>query len=235
MKSIASGVADLRVDSDVDWLPRTAQSSVTEYLRRRVLKGGFPPGTRFPQSEIAAQLGVSTTPVREALRQLVTEGLLDGDPRRGVTIHQVTAEELRDLYDMRMVLEPLAMSAAVNNVTERGVAHLQALVDRMQREADPTQWADFNTSFHKLLAEVSMRPLLSSHLAQLRDLSALYIVEGLQALPERIQAANAEHAMILDAVRSHDAERAMNVERTHLQHTLNLGLELLARLEAAAR
>lgn len=235
MRSVAAEVADLRTDSDVEWLPRTAQSSVTEYLRRRVLGGGFPPGTRFPQSEIAAQLGVSTTPVREALRQLVTEGLLDGDPRRGVTIHQVTTEELRDLYDMRMVLEPIAMSAAVSNVTERGVAQLQALVDRMQSETDPTRWADLNTSFHKLLAEVSLRPLLSSCLAQLRDLSALYIVDSLQAEPERIRTANAEHARIINAIRSHDAVLAMDMERTHLQFTLDLGLAHLARLGFAAR
>ena len=235
MKSITAGVADLRVDSAADWQPRTAQSSVTEHLRRLVLRGGFPPGTRFPQSEIAAQLGVSTTPVREALRQLVTEGLLDGDPRRGVTIHQVTPEELRDLYDMRMVLEPLAMAAAISNVTESQAAQLQGLVDRMDREADATRWAELNTAFHKLLAEVSMRPLLSSHLAQLRDLSTLYIVEGLRALPERLHGANAEHAAIADAVRTHDIERAMDVERIHLQHTLDLGLALLASLGSEAR
>ena len=72
---------------------RTAQAAVAEMLRREILSGQMSPQTRLLQSEVAERFETSTTPVREALRQLVAEGLLDGDPHRGVTVHQISLED----------------------------------------------------------------------------------------------------------------------------------------------
>jgi DNA-binding GntR family transcriptional regulator len=208
---------------------RTAQAAVVDLLRKEILSGQMPPRTRLLQSELAERFAISTTPVREALRQLVAEGLLDGDPHRGVTVHEISLPELEEIYEIRLRLEPLAMEATVANITAGDLAEARSLLETLEAEADPAAWTELNARFHALLAGASGRARLSAILTGLRNISALYIVRSIQGMPERIAAGNREHRRLLEAIEAGDAARAKELELLHLRHTLEIGEEQLRR------
>jgi len=207
---------------------RTAQAAVVDILRERILSGELAPGTRLLQTEIAEQFEMSTTPVREALRQLAAEGLLDGDPHRGVTVHRTSLKELEDVYELRLVLEPMAMGATARKITPEVLEVAEDLVEQMEAVRDPAAWISLNAEFHRVLAEAADRPRLATIIDNLRAVSAVYIATSIRGLPKRRRAANAEHRELIDACRSGDIERAQEIERRHLQHTLELGKKAIA-------
>lgn len=207
---------------------RTAQAAVAEMLRREVLSGAIPPGTRLLQAEVAERFETSTTPVREAMRQLVSEGLLDGDPHKGVVVHEISLAELEEIYDLRLHLEPLAIEATVKNITAGELEEAKRLADAMEAEDRPAVWTELNARFHALLAEAGRRPRLAAMLSNLRNLSAMYIVRSIRAMPDRLQAGNAEHRRLLEACGSRDVAAAQDIEREHLRHTLEIGEQQLA-------
>jgi DNA-binding GntR family transcriptional regulator len=202
---------------------RTAQAAVAEMLRSEILSGQISPQTRLLQSEVADRFETSTTPVREALRQLVAEGLLDGDAHRGVTVHEISLDELKEIYEIRLRLEPLAIAATVENISAKDISKAEQLLEQMETEEEPANWTVLNAHFHALMAQAAGRPRLAAILTSLRNLSALYIVRSIQAMPDRIQAGNQEHRELVTAIVDHDVERAQEVELAHLRHTLEIG------------
>lgn len=205
---------------------RTTQAAVADMLRSEILQGKIPPGTRLLQNEIAENFDTSTTPVREALRQLAAEGLLNGDAHRGVTVHETTLSELRHIYELRLALEPLAMKATAQAITDSDLDAAEDLVSQMDAEDDPARWIELNGSFHRLLADSGDRPLLASIVHNLRNLSSLYIAESLRQADRR-ERANREHRELVESLRSHDVDQAVESEQSHLEHTLELGTAML--------
>ena len=207
---------------------RTAQAAVADMLRRQVLAGEIPAGARLLQAEVAERFQTSTTPVREAMRQLVSEGILDGDPHKGVIVHELSLPELEEIYDLRLHLEPLAVEATVANITAEELLAAGSLLDAMERQHDPALWTELNTRFHALLAQAGRRPRLAAILSNLRNLSALYIVQSIREMPDRIDVGNAEHRRLLEACAARDVSAARDIEREHLRHTLEIGGRQLA-------
>jgi DNA-binding GntR family transcriptional regulator len=207
---------------------RTAQAAVAEQLRRAVLSGKLPPGSRLLQAVVAEEMQTSTTPVREAMRELAGEGLLDLDPHRGVVVHECDPAELEELYRVRMLLEPVAIAATVENITPAEMDAVERIVDRMDREADVAEWAILNVSLHSLLVDASRLQIVTSILQKLRNLSALYVASSVHRFPDRIATGNREHRALLEACRDRDIGRAQEIELTHLRHTLEIGGEQFA-------
>ncbi|MFC7403759.1 GntR family transcriptional regulator [Georgenia alba] len=214
-------MSELRLDvlSESSRMPRTAQQLTYEALRNAILRGDLPPGTRLTQSEVAARLSVSTTPVREALRRLASEDLVRIDAHRGAIVRAVDKAELREIYEIRLLLEPLAMRKATPNITEEALDRAEAYWERMNTVSDPGQWAQDNRAFHAIFAEAAVSPKLVQILGTLRDTSATYIRWLVVADPDLPARANREHRDLLDAVRARDAERAAQVEEAHLRNT----------------
>ena len=211
---------------------RTAQAAVADRLGRAVLSGQLPPGSRLLQAVVAEEMRTSTTPVREAMRELASEGLLDLDPHRGVVVHECDSAELEELYQVRMLLEPVAIEATVENVTPDELDAIERIVDRMDQEADVAEWAILNVSLHSMLAEASRLQIVTSILQKLRNLSALYVATSLHRLPDRVATGNREHRALLEACRDRDVARAKEIELTHLRHTLEIGAEGLSARNA---
>lgn len=207
---------------------RTTQAAVADMLRSDILQGTIASGTRLLQTEIAENFDTSTTPVREALRQLVAEGLLDGDAHRGVTVHEISSLELSQLYELRLALEPLAMKATAGAIRDTDLDVAEDLVEQMDAEDNPARWIELNASFHRLLADSGNRPLLTSIIDNLRNLSSLYIAESLKQVDRRVRA-NREHRDLVEYLRLHDVDQAVAAERSHLEHTLELGTLLLPK------
>jgi DNA-binding GntR family transcriptional regulator len=212
---------------------RTAQATVVERIRRAVLSGQLRPGSRLRQVVLAANMKLSTTPVREALRELAGEGLLNLDPHRGVVVHQARAEELHEVYGLRMILEPVAIAATIKSITADELNAAERLLTRMERETDVAEWTILNAEFHSVLAEASHQPILMSILRKLRNISALYVAQSLRVDAARLAAGNIEHRAILNACKERNVAIAQEAELVHLRHTLEAGGEKFAYAPAA--
>ena len=199
--------------------PRTAQQLAYEVVRRAILRGNLTPGTRLTQSDIAAQLSLSTTPVREALRRLASEDLVRIDAHRGAIVRGVDKDELREIYEIRLLLEPLAMRKATLRITEEELERAERLWQQMNDAGDLGQWAETNREFHAVFAAAASSPTLIRIVGALRDSATNYVRWLSVADPDLPARANQEHRQLLDAVRSRDADLAATVEHEHLLST----------------
>jgi DNA-binding GntR family transcriptional regulator len=201
---------------------RTTHQFVRETLRRAILGGALAGGTRLVQADIAAQLDVSTTPVREALRDLVADGLILFDAHRGAIVRELDMAELLEVYEIRKTVEPLAMRKAAERITEEQLAAAKELQSKMDGETDSGVWADLNRQFHALLEGAAGSPRLTAITKSLQDTAAMYVAHSIKVEPKRIKAGNREHKALLAALRARDGDRAAEVLVEHLDHTLEL-------------
>jgi DNA-binding GntR family transcriptional regulator len=217
-----------RMDGSV-FGPRTTHQYVRDRLREAIIRGELKGGSRLIQNEIAEQHGVSTTPVREALRDLATEGLIQFDAHRGAVVHEVDVDEFVEIYEMRVLLEPLAIRKSVLRMTEEELRYAERIQDLAEREEDPGKWVELNRRFHAAFVDAARSPRLSSIIKQLRDSSALYVGFVLRTAPMTMASANAEHREFLDACRRRDVEGAVELARQHLETTRQAGSSLSGR------
>ena len=199
---------------------QTAHEFVRETLRRAILSGELPGGTRLVQAELAMTLEVSTTPVREALRDLASEGLIRLDPHRGAVVPELSGDEVHDIYAIRQLLEPYAMRQAVPKVTEQLLDRLRKLHQRMLDEPQSAEWVDFNRVFHMALYDATVSPRLANIIRSLQDASVMYIGASLKRVPHLREDANQDHAAILAALEARDTEAAVKAILKHLEVSL---------------
>jgi len=149
---------------------RPLRSLVCDELRRLVITGELAPGTRLVEDRLAARLGVSRNPVREALQALAAEGFVELSPRRGAVVASVTPQQAEDLFDVRVALEALAARLAARNAGPAGVARLHAVL-RQARHAteagDLDRVAALNTDFHGAVVELGGNDYLAMLVAPL--------------------------------------------------------------------
>ncbi len=197
-----------------------SQTAILTELRRVILEGGVPPGTPIPVEKVAETFGVSRIPVRESLRTLIGEGLVDHRPHAGYLVAQLTAEEFQGLYTVRGVLEKAALAAAVVLATaaddQVAGAALEAL-DRAMQDNDYRGYHVESRRFHLALVTPSrMRPLL----AMLE--SAWNVTEPFQPMAliddGQRRLLHAEHRDMLDRFLARDAEALLAVAGRHLDH-----------------
>ncbi|HET8738419.1 MAG TPA: GntR family transcriptional regulator [Acidimicrobiia bacterium] len=215
---------EFRIEPDSEGLyssRQTAYEYVLGVLRRAILNGELKSGSRLVQAELAAMLDVSTTPVREALRDLATEGLVQFDPHRGAIVAELSSDDLHDIYEIRMVLEPLAMRQAVPNISDALVARLRKLHASMEAEPQSVDWVDRNRVFHMAVYETAASPRLASIIRNLQDASVMYIGSFLQQEPALRDEANHDHARILDALEKRDVEAAVAAVEDHLRTSID--------------
>jgi DNA-binding GntR family transcriptional regulator len=226
--TIVSGdvLSDLRTEQtslSVVARHQTAQGVVTHQLRGEILSGLLPPGTRLLQASVAERMRTSTTPVREAMRELATEGLVDLDAHRGVIVHRATDTELEEVYEIRQMLEPLSIRKTVERITEEELDAADAVCERAEAVTEPGEWVLLNRDFHGTLSEGSRSPELSAILAKLRNRSTLYVALSLREGPAHIRASNEQHRELVNAIRARHAEQAVAIVRAHLGSTVELG------------
>lgn len=201
---------------------RTAHEYVRDTLRQAILRGTLRGGTRLVQADIAAELGVSTTPVREALRDLATEGLLRLDPHRGAVVHQFSFDEIRELQDLSHLLEPEAMRRIAGDIAPEVLDAAARLADEMEVEADPGRWADLNRRFHTTLISGLEGTRLHSILTGLWNSAAPYIGLALQNPENQLEVANREHRAFIEALSEGDADRAAALADGHAALTITV-------------
>ena len=202
--------------------PRAVPAShrVKLVLHRGIVTGTIPGGTRLVQSSIAEELAVSTSPVRDALRELAAEGFVRLDDRGGAVVHELCRSELEDIYEIRKMLEPVTTAGAAKLADRTCLLRAVELLAAMESETDGMRWAEHNSSFHSVIDQAGGSLRLVAILKNLRELSARYITHAIITVPDRARRANAEHAEILRAVIARDPEAAAHAVLRHLDGTL---------------
>ncbi|MGI9604666.1 MAG: GntR family transcriptional regulator [Acidimicrobiales bacterium] len=214
-----SDQADLSVlldDSAGTGRGQTAHVYVRETLRMSILNGQLPGGTRLVQSDIAKQLDVSTTPVREALRDLTSEGLIEMDPHRGGMVAELDRDDLAEVYQIRRRLETMALELAMPQITEEELERLDELHAAMTAAPNSATWVQLNREFHMTIYQAARMNRLVPLIKSLQDASVMAVSARIQRVPEMRQSANDEHGQLLDAIKRQNLDEAIAVLQYHL-------------------
>lgn len=193
-----------------------AYDALKEAIRTNV----FPPSYRATEAEIAQQLGMSRTPVHGAIIRLREEGLLDVLPRRGVFIRPISAEDIREIYDVLIAVEGMAaalLAALPPNVSEAAANSLDdetAIMKQALEQGELTKWAEADERFHDGLTELCGNRRLARIAATVRDQSHRARLSTLHLRPMPTDSA-AEHALITDSIRRNVPGEAETAARSH--------------------
>lgn len=203
---------------------------VHEYVRNDILNGRYKPGEALVETKLSEEMGVSRTPVREAIRQLELEGLVSSIPNKGVVVTGVTQEDIGDTYAIRSLIEGLAVRWAVERIDEKGIKELEEIVGLMEYYTgrdDMEQVAKLDTRFHGVIYRASKSKVLRQTLGNLlRNIQHARM--GSLKVPHRAQKALEEHKEILEAFIKKDSIWAERLMVEHISHaSLNLNTYII--------
>ncbi|MEU7041260.1 GntR family transcriptional regulator [Streptomyces varsoviensis] len=189
-------------------------------IRQAMVSGEIRSGDIYSASALAAKLGVSSSPVREAMLTLVNQGLLEPVRNRGFRVVAMSDEDLDEIYDMRLLLEVPATVRAARRARAADLAELSALATEIETAAhdgDVPAFLDADRRFHLTLLALNGNRRLTETIANLRDQTRLY---GLETLAERglLPAWAHEHRELLTAISTHDETHVETLIRHHLRH-----------------
>jgi DNA-binding GntR family transcriptional regulator len=185
-------------------------------LREAIRGGWFKDGQRLRQDELAADLGVSKIPIREALRRLEAEGLVTLLPNRGAVVTPVSPEEAQEIVELRLALESLALRLAMPKADAGLVRRAGAVLDDLDGETDVSRWSGLNWEFHALLYQPAGRPRLLELIRQLHVQVDRYMRIILSTLHHQDRSQE-EHRALLSAYQQGDAARAVDILTEHIQ------------------
>ena len=212
---------------------RTVAGAVVEALRERILDGGYPAGTQLRQEMLAAELGVSRIPVREALRQLEAEGLVAFAPHKGAVVSGFSLEEIDELFELRAMLEADLLRRAVPRLTRDQLDGAAAILDRFDAAltaGDVSAWGELNWRFHSTLYEAAGRPVTLGTVERLHRHAERYMRMQL-ALTHGESRATAEHREMLARCRRADARGAGSLLSAHIRDAGRALVEFLRTRE----
>ncbi len=213
--------------------PGTLHGETTyERLCEEIRSGKLPPGSRLRETEIAERLAVSRTPVREAIRRLEADGLVDHLPRSGAVVRKLEYPELMELYEMRTVLEGTAARLAARAASPVELEELVAINDEMRAAAGrPEVVIGLNRQFHKLLLDAARNRFLLRAMATVEN-TLLILGSSSMAKPDRAREAVDEHREVLDALLARDGAAAEAAMRRHMERAQFARLRILRRANA---
>jgi len=187
-------------------------------LRQAIIKGELKPGEKLLEIALADQLGVSRTPVREAIRKLELEGLVVMVPRKGATVAGITKKHLMDVLEIRRALEELAIELACERISAEKLAELKA-IEKCIKDAkdsdDSFELSDLDEKFHEIIYSGTNNPRLIQMLANLREQMYRYRLEYIRALDKR-QKLVSEHNRIVKALETKNPEMGRKAIRDHI-------------------
>jgi len=225
---------------------RPLKEDIFDVLHERIISGNFQPGDWLRQDDIATQLGVSMTPVREALDLLVSAGLAERVPYRGVRVREMSVKDVGEAYGLRLVLEAIIAQEAARNITPEQVSGLERTIDEMKKHdslKDMSNARRLSREFHSSIAEASRNDLLIKLYAVVANAFPDWLLyEALFRKPELLADSMAstdrEHVAIVDALKKGNADKAAQKSIEHvlesgkwLEEYLNIPAELLREKE----
>lgn len=203
-----------------------------ERLVQEIRQGALKPGDRLVETDLAQRLGLSRTPVREAIRQLESDGLVSHQPRAGATVRQLDYAEITELYEMRTVLEGTAARFAARAASDVELAELDAINAEMRAATDARTLYEANRQFHAVLLNAARNRFL---IKSVHAVQKTLLILGPSTMEEGDRAAEAiaEHEGIIASLRARDEVQAEHQMRHHIEAAHRARLRQL-RLAAAA-
>ena len=228
---------------------RPLKEDVFDVLHDKIVSGKYKPGEWLRQDDIATQLGVSMTPVREALDLLVAAGLAERVPYRGVRVREMVTKEVVEAYGLRLILEAIIAQEAARNITPEQVKVLEKMLGEMGKYhslKDVSHIRQLSREFHSIIAEASNNDLLIKVYAVVSNAFPDWLLyEAIFRKPELLKSSmddmQREHSAILDALKKQDPEKAVQKSIEHLKESgkwldeyLDVPAELLREKEEQA-
>ena len=202
-------------------------------LRRRILDNEMPPNAQYLERDLAADLKMSRTPVREALIRLSGEGLVEVRPRHGVRVLPVSITDMREIYELLTELETLAArKLAERGLSGENLGRLDQVIAEMEAALardDLVAWAHHDEVFHSLLAELTGNLRLSQIVGMFRDQAHRVRMQTLRLRPKPTDS-NRDHAAVVEAIRRRDSDAAAAIHRRHREEGSAKLLKLLTLL-----
>jgi DNA-binding GntR family transcriptional regulator len=192
----------------------TIRETVREAIRTLIIDGELRPDDRLVERQLAERLGVSRVPVREALRELVHEGLIEERPTRGMVVCRLSEADIEALFDVRGALEDVICRRVVALATDQGLGRLDATVERATTalaRSDRHGAVEANAAFHEILVDLAGSPIVAAVMEPVAGR-----MRWLLSQHEDPAAMNADHAAIAKALRDRDAAAARRLCRSHL-------------------
>jgi len=196
---------------------------IAETIREYILKGTLKPGDRLTEPKLSEMLGISRTPIREALRILETEGFVEIFPRRGAVVSEITDKDVDDIFVLKVKLESLAAKLAVKNLTDEDIKRLKEINDKMEKSAKARNVSNLiklNAEFHNVFITKSknsrLEKFLLSLLRQFKRATAYSFTEA-----GRIYQVLEEHVQIVEAFEERDAEKVEKLVEKHIKNGWN--------------
>lgn len=198
-------------------------------LREAILRGELKPGERLMEIQLANKLGVSRTPIREAIRKLELEGLVLMIPRKGAEVAEITEKSLRDVLEVRKALEELAVQLACDKITKEEIGELKATAQEFEevtKEGDITKIAEADVKFHDIINVATENQKLIQLLSNLREQMYRFRVEYLKS-PAFYPKLIAEHQEIIHTIEEKKKGAAMRVVSEHIDNQVHAVMDIL--------
>jgi DNA-binding GntR family transcriptional regulator len=239
----------MAVNLEKELTHKPLKEEIYDALHRQIIAGKYGPGDWLRQEDIASQMGVSMTPVREALDLLVSTGLAERAPYRGVRVREMSAKDIADAYGLRLILEALTTREAALHITPEQISSLEKIMAEMKKRvklSEMPQERQLSREFHSLIAEASGNNLLIKLYSVVTNAFPdwlLYeaVFRNPELLASSVTQTYEEHAAIMDALIKGDAEKAAQKSIEHvldsgkwLEEYLNIPAELLREKEKLA-
>ena len=204
----------------------TLADQVRQNIKKRIINQELKPGSRLIVSHLAAEMGTSLTPIREALRLLVKDGLVEIIPHKGAQVVMPSQGQFKDLFEVRTVLESLAIKLAIPNLSpadyERLEQILQAGDESIQAE-DPKTWLDADEKLHSYIIQKSENNILAELLDNIRNRINIFRILTAQ-LPARAKRAQNEHRSVVAAMKKQKDKNAEELIVQHIENTYEVGI-----------
>jgi DNA-binding GntR family transcriptional regulator len=212
---------------------KNAAEYAYEELRKRILSGEIAGGVKLNQIELASDLRVSRTPVRQAFLRLASEGLVTNRPNHGSVVTSLGSEEILELFEMRSVLEGFAASLAVRHLDSRSAGALERCIATLDAaRSAPERWIGRHNGFHDLVCSLAKRPQLAADVHRLRQRVVPYLRLYLCA-NSGAEIPGFEHRALFDVLLSGNPEKAERIMREHVM-TAALGVVEFVRTQGEA-
>lgn len=196
------------------------KTQVYELLKEKIIMGVLKPGERLIEEKISEELGVSRSPIREAIRMLEKDGILHVNGSSGVTVVEPTIEDYQHLYECRVEVEPLAAYYAALRSTDEGLEKIRKSLSIMESIAvgkDISAIQGANIDFHEAIVEASLNPFLISMVSQIRVVNSFYRKAILKENPKHFEEALAEHQDIYRVIVDRKADDARRLMKEHIE------------------
>lgn len=192
-----------------------ASDLIAKHIREAIVTGEFDEGEPIRQDDVAKLFDVSKIPVREALKRLEAEGLVEFERYRGAIVRSISEPEIAEIFEVRAMLESSALKLSVPNMTLKRFRQAEDCCDEFARETNVARWAELNWQFHSCLYEDANRPFLMSLIRSVNDRIERYLriqltLSGGTGVDDR------EHRQILAACRDGDGDRAAQLLHDHI-------------------